>query len=162
MKFTSMCAVLQERPGGWMPDGVRPGALKRKDARGGLFADGGWLPTGPLPTTRLEFTLLADRDKVVSHFYETRGILGVNRRVTYLIDRDGPGVRGYRSWTPERRQGVSQGSSNGEWHKIPWDRSGFLKCWLELPGLGFIQCLRNSAKAGVPLPCGQQRKLLPL
>ncbi len=37
----------------------------------------------------LNFTLAADEDKVVSRMYETVGILGVNRRVTYLIDPEG-------------------------------------------------------------------------
>ncbi len=37
----------------------------------------------------LNFTLVADEEKVVSRLYETVGILGVNRRVTYLIDPEG-------------------------------------------------------------------------
>ncbi len=45
----------------------------------------------------LNFTLVADEDKVVSRLYETVGILGVNRRVTYLIDPDGTIAGVYRS-----------------------------------------------------------------
>ncbi len=37
----------------------------------------------------LNFTLVADEDKTVSRLYDTVGILGVNRRVTYLIDPEG-------------------------------------------------------------------------
>ncbi|MFQ5909285.1 MAG: peroxiredoxin [Thermoplasmata archaeon] len=37
----------------------------------------------------LNFTLIADEDKTVSNLYRTLGILGVNRRVTYLIDPEG-------------------------------------------------------------------------
>ena len=45
----------------------------------------------------LNFTLVADEDKVVSRLYETVGILGVNRRVTYLIDPEGTIAGVYRS-----------------------------------------------------------------
>ncbi len=45
----------------------------------------------------LNFTLVADKDKVVSRLYETAGILGVNRRVTYLIDPEGQIAGVYRS-----------------------------------------------------------------
>ncbi len=45
----------------------------------------------------LNFTLVADEEKVVSHLYETVGILGVNRRVTYLIDPEGQIAGVYRS-----------------------------------------------------------------
>ncbi len=45
----------------------------------------------------LNFTLVADQDKVVSRLYETVGILGVNRRVTYLIDPEGQIACVYRS-----------------------------------------------------------------
>ncbi len=45
----------------------------------------------------LNFTLVADEDKVVSRLYETVGILGVNRRVTYLIDPEGQIAGMYRS-----------------------------------------------------------------
>ena len=45
----------------------------------------------------LNFTLVADEDKVVSRLYETLGILGVNRRVTYLIDPKGTIAGVYRS-----------------------------------------------------------------
>ncbi len=45
----------------------------------------------------LNFTLVADDDKVVSRLYETVGILGVNRRVTYLIDPEGQIAGVYRS-----------------------------------------------------------------
>ncbi len=45
----------------------------------------------------LNFTLVADEDKVVSRLYETVGILGVNRRVTYLIDPEGAIAGVYRS-----------------------------------------------------------------
>ncbi len=47
----------------------------------------------------LNFTLVADEDKVVSRLYETLGILGVNRRVTYLIDPEGTIAGVYRSET---------------------------------------------------------------
>ncbi len=45
----------------------------------------------------LNFTLVADEDKGVSRLYETVGILGVNRRVTYLIDPEGQIAGVYRS-----------------------------------------------------------------
>ncbi len=45
----------------------------------------------------LNFSLVADEDKVVSRMYETVGILGVNRRVTYLIDPQGKIASVYRS-----------------------------------------------------------------
>ncbi len=45
----------------------------------------------------LNFTLVADEEKAVSRLYETVGILGVNRRVTYLIDREGIIAGVYRS-----------------------------------------------------------------
>ncbi len=45
----------------------------------------------------LNFTLVADEDKGVSRLYETVGILGVNRRVTYLIDPEGTIAGVYRS-----------------------------------------------------------------
>ncbi len=45
----------------------------------------------------LNFTLVAVKDKVVSRLYETVGILGVNRRVTYLIDPEGTIEGVYRS-----------------------------------------------------------------
>ncbi len=45
----------------------------------------------------LNFALVADEDKVVSRLYETVGILGVNRRVTYLIDPEGTIAGVYRS-----------------------------------------------------------------
>ncbi len=45
----------------------------------------------------LNFTLVADEEKVVSRLYETVGILGVNRRVTYLIDPEGRIADVYRS-----------------------------------------------------------------
>ncbi len=45
----------------------------------------------------LNFTLVADEDKVVSRLYEALGILGVNRRVTYLIDPNGNIASVYRS-----------------------------------------------------------------
>ena len=45
----------------------------------------------------LNFTLVADEGKTVSRLYETLGILGVNRRVTYLIDPEGTIVGVYRS-----------------------------------------------------------------
>ena len=38
---------------------------------------------------RLNFTLVADEGKEVSRLYEALGILGVNRRATYLINLDG-------------------------------------------------------------------------
>ncbi|MFQ5553661.1 MAG: redoxin domain-containing protein, partial [Thermoplasmata archaeon] len=45
----------------------------------------------------LNFTLLADEDKRVSRLYGTLGILGLNRRITYLINPEG-GIAGvYRS-----------------------------------------------------------------
>ncbi len=67
----------------------------------------------------LNFTLVADEDKVVSRLYETVGILGVNRRVTYLIDPHGNIASVYRSearprshveWA--RRELASQGASD--------------------------------------------------
>ncbi len=45
----------------------------------------------------LNFTLVADGDKVVSRLYETVGILGVNRRVTCLTDPEGQIAGMYRS-----------------------------------------------------------------
>ncbi len=45
----------------------------------------------------LNFTLVADEDKTVSRLYSTIGILGVNRRVTYLIDPQGKIAGVYRS-----------------------------------------------------------------
>ena len=45
----------------------------------------------------LNFTLVADEEKVVSRLYEAVGILGVNRRVTYLIDPEGQIAGVYRS-----------------------------------------------------------------
>ncbi len=45
----------------------------------------------------LNFTLVADEDKAIPRLYETLGILGVNRRVTYLIDADGKIAGVYRS-----------------------------------------------------------------
>lgn len=36
----------------------------------------------------LNFTLVADEDRMVSRLYGALGILGVNRRVTYIIDPD--------------------------------------------------------------------------
>ncbi len=45
----------------------------------------------------LNFTLVADEDKGVSRLYETVGILGMNRRVTYLIDPQGKIAGVYRS-----------------------------------------------------------------
>ncbi len=50
----------------------------------------------------LNFTLVADEDKVVSRLFETLGILGVNRRVTYLIDPEGSIAGVYRSETRPR------------------------------------------------------------
>ncbi len=67
----------------------------------------------------LNFTLVADEEKVVSRLYETVGILGVNRRVTYLIDPHGNIASVYRSearprshveWA--RRELASQGASD--------------------------------------------------
>ena len=64
----------------------------------------------------LNFTLVADEDKVVSRLYETVGILGVNRRVTYLIDPEGiiSGVhrsearpRSHVEWARERLASTS-------------------------------------------------------
>ncbi|MFQ5909228.1 MAG: peroxiredoxin [Thermoplasmata archaeon] len=47
----------------------------------------------------LNFTLVADEDKAVSRLYETLGILGVSRRVTYAIDPEGRIAGVYRSET---------------------------------------------------------------
>ncbi len=47
----------------------------------------------------LNFTLVVDEDKGVSRLYQTLGILGVNRRVTYLIDPNGTLTGVYRSET---------------------------------------------------------------
>lgn len=38
---------------------------------------------------RLNFALLADEDKKVCRLYDTLGILGLSRRVTYIIDPEG-------------------------------------------------------------------------
>jgi peroxiredoxin Q/BCP len=46
---------------------------------------------------RLNFTLVSDEDKAVSRLYQTLGILGVSRRVTYLIDPEGRIAGAYRS-----------------------------------------------------------------
>jgi peroxiredoxin Q/BCP len=45
----------------------------------------------------LNFTLLADDGKRIAHLYEASGILGFNRRVTYIIDPDGRIADAYRS-----------------------------------------------------------------
>lgn len=45
----------------------------------------------------LRFTLVADEDKRVSRLYGTLGVLGLNRRVTYVIDPDGMISGAYRS-----------------------------------------------------------------
>ncbi len=45
----------------------------------------------------LNFTLLADDEKRVSRLYGTLGILGVSRRLTYIIDPQGDIVDVYRS-----------------------------------------------------------------
>ncbi len=45
----------------------------------------------------LTFTLVADEEKLVSRQYEALGMLGVNRRMTYVIDPEGRIVDAYRS-----------------------------------------------------------------
>lgn len=45
----------------------------------------------------LNFTLLADEDKTISRLYDALGILGFNRRVTYIIDPEGRIADVYRS-----------------------------------------------------------------
>ncbi len=66
----------------------------------------------------LNFTLVADEDKVVSRLYETLGILGLNRRITYIIDAEGLIVNSYRSearprshvdWAREQMAAMSWG-----------------------------------------------------
>ncbi len=45
----------------------------------------------------VNFPLLADEDREVSRLYGTLGILGVSRRVTYIVNPDGHIVDVYRS-----------------------------------------------------------------
>ncbi len=45
----------------------------------------------------LNFTLVADEDKRVSRLYHALGVLGVNRRITYVINPGGQIVDAYRS-----------------------------------------------------------------
>ncbi len=45
----------------------------------------------------LNFRLLADEDKSVSRLYDALGILGLDRRVTYVINLEGRVVDAYRS-----------------------------------------------------------------
>ncbi len=50
----------------------------------------------------LDFTLIADEDKRVSRLCGALGMLGLNRRVTYIIERDGTIAGVYRSETRPR------------------------------------------------------------
>ena len=66
----------------------------------------------------LKFTLVADEEKLVSCRYGTIGILGLNRRVTHLIDPEGIITGVYRSEARPRshaerarRELASQGAS---------------------------------------------------
>ncbi len=45
----------------------------------------------------LNFTLLADEEKGVSRLYDALGILGLSRRITYIIDPEGQIADVYRS-----------------------------------------------------------------
>ncbi len=45
----------------------------------------------------LNFRLLADDDKQVSRLYGTLGVLGLSRRVTYIVDPEGFIAEAYRS-----------------------------------------------------------------
>ncbi len=45
----------------------------------------------------LNFRLLADEDKRVSRLYDALGILGLDRRVTYVMDPEGRVADAYRS-----------------------------------------------------------------
>lgn len=45
----------------------------------------------------LNFRILADEAKGVSRLYETLGLLGVSRRITYVINPEGRIVEAYRS-----------------------------------------------------------------
>ncbi len=49
----------------------------------------------------LPFVLLADEDRTIAKAYGVGGFLGLNRRVTYLIDRDGKIAKIYPSVSPK-------------------------------------------------------------